>query len=181
MTSPKKQTDEFVFLSGWLGNTWNFKWKFKFQVFPSRQDRKKNRSFVCFLGEVTAQQFCFEIYWPLWTDCCESCFCALACYKYRLVRQAHYKLIVPHFKLGCAKKGQSLSPLQPSKYTLVLFGTSKWKHHSFILIAVRCSCHSTKASNANKHFIHLSSLASLVQCTTFIEKLSCFIEEQYNK
>ena len=47
-----------------LGNTWNLKSKFKFQVFPSRQDRKTN-SFVCFLGEVTAQQFCFEIYWPL--------------------------------------------------------------------------------------------------------------------
>ena len=28
------------------------------------QDRKTN-SFVCFLGEFAAQQFCFEIYWPL--------------------------------------------------------------------------------------------------------------------
>ena len=37
--------------------------KFIFQVFPS-QDRKINLS-VCFFGEVTAQQFCFEIYWPL--------------------------------------------------------------------------------------------------------------------
>jgi hypothetical protein len=34
---------------------------FKFQVFSSRQDRKTNLS-ICFLGEVTAQQFCFEIY-----------------------------------------------------------------------------------------------------------------------
>ena len=33
-------------------------------VFPSRQDRKIN-SFVRFLGEVTAGQFCFEIYWSL--------------------------------------------------------------------------------------------------------------------
>ena len=33
-------------------------------VFPSHQDRKTN-SFIHFLGEVTVQQFCFEIYWPL--------------------------------------------------------------------------------------------------------------------
>ena len=37
---------------------------FKFWVFLSRQDRKTN-SFGSFLGEVTARQFCFEIYWPL--------------------------------------------------------------------------------------------------------------------
>ena len=38
---------------------WNkeFVFDFKFQVFPSRQDSS--------LGEVIAQQFCFEIYWPL--------------------------------------------------------------------------------------------------------------------
>ena len=41
--------------------------KFKLQVFPSRQDRKTNL-FVCFIGEVTAGQFCFEIYWPLDAD-----------------------------------------------------------------------------------------------------------------
>ena len=53
---------------------WNLKSKFKFQVFPSRQDRK-TKSFVYFLGEFTARQFCFEIFWPLrelffeiWTD-----------------------------------------------------------------------------------------------------------------
>ena len=46
-------------------NTWNFKLKYKFQVFRSRQDRKTN-SFVCFMGEVLTQQFCFEIYWSLW-------------------------------------------------------------------------------------------------------------------
>ena len=34
--------------------------KFKFQVFPSHQDRKTN-SFVCFWGKVTARQSCFEI------------------------------------------------------------------------------------------------------------------------
>ena len=38
--------------------------QFKFQVFPSPQDRKTNLS-ICFLGEVTARQFCSEIYWPL--------------------------------------------------------------------------------------------------------------------
>ena len=32
--------------------------------FPSRQDRKTN-SFVCFSGEITAWQFCFEIYFPM--------------------------------------------------------------------------------------------------------------------
>ena len=42
----------------------DLKFDFKFQVFPSRQDRKTNLS-VCFLGEVMDQQFCFEIYWPL--------------------------------------------------------------------------------------------------------------------
>ena len=35
--------------------------KFKFQVFRDCQDRKTNSS-VCFLGEVTALQFFFEIY-----------------------------------------------------------------------------------------------------------------------
>ena len=38
--------------------------KFKFQVFRSHQDRKTN-SFISFLGEVTARQFCFEIYFAL--------------------------------------------------------------------------------------------------------------------
>ena len=38
--------------------------KFKFQVFSDCQVGKTN-SFVCFMGEVTARQFCFEIYWPL--------------------------------------------------------------------------------------------------------------------
>jgi hypothetical protein len=37
------------------------KLEFGFQVFSSCQDRKTN-SFVPFLGEVMAQQFCFEIY-----------------------------------------------------------------------------------------------------------------------
>ena len=64
ITSPKKQTNEFVLLSWWLRNTWNLKLKFKFQVFPDRQDRK--RIFVfCFLGEVMVRQFCFKVYWPL--------------------------------------------------------------------------------------------------------------------
>ena len=44
--------------------TRNLESKFKFQVFLSRQDRKINLS-VRFLGEVTPQKFCFEIYWPL--------------------------------------------------------------------------------------------------------------------
>ena len=38
--------------------------KFKFQVFPSCQDRKTN-SFVSFLEEVSARQFSFKIYLPL--------------------------------------------------------------------------------------------------------------------
>ena len=64
ITSTKKWTAEFVFLSWRLGNTWNLNFDFKFQIFPSRQDRKKN-SFFHFLREVTVRQFCFEIYWPL--------------------------------------------------------------------------------------------------------------------
>ena len=58
-TSPKKQMNEFVFLSWWLRNTWSLNLDFKFQVFLSHQDRKTN-SFVCFLGEVTAQQIFFQ-------------------------------------------------------------------------------------------------------------------------
>ena len=45
-------------------HTWNLNFNFKFQVFPSRQDRKTN-SFVRCLGEVTDRQFFFEIYCPL--------------------------------------------------------------------------------------------------------------------
>ena len=56
VTSPKKWTNKFVFLSWRLGNTWNLKLKFKFQV---------SNSFFRFSGEVAAWQFCFEIYWPL--------------------------------------------------------------------------------------------------------------------
>ena len=36
------QTNKFVFLSWWLGNTQNLILKFKIQVFPSRRDRKTN-------------------------------------------------------------------------------------------------------------------------------------------
>ena len=64
LTSPQKRTNKFVFLSWQRRNTWNLKSKFKFQVFPRHQDRKTNL-FICFLGEFTAHQFCFEIYWPL--------------------------------------------------------------------------------------------------------------------
>ena len=56
--------NKFIFLSWRLRNTWNFNCNFKFQVFPSPQDKKTNL-LICFLGEVTALQFCFEIYWPL--------------------------------------------------------------------------------------------------------------------
>ena len=56
--------NEFCFSILGLGNAWNLNFDFKFQVFLSRQDRKTN-SFVRFLGEVTARQFFFEIYWPL--------------------------------------------------------------------------------------------------------------------
>ena len=60
----KKWVNKFVFLSWWHRNTWNLNFNFKLQVFPSRQDRKTNSS-ICFWGEVTTRQFCFEIYWPL--------------------------------------------------------------------------------------------------------------------
>ena len=43
--------------------SWDLK-DFKFQVFPSRQDRKTNL-FICFLGEVSTRQCFCEIYWPL--------------------------------------------------------------------------------------------------------------------
>ena len=57
ITSPKKQMNEFVFLSWQLGNTLNFKSKFKFQVFPSLlyKKQKKTNSFICFLGEFKGQ------------------------------------------------------------------------------------------------------------------------------
>ena len=51
-----------LFLSPDNGNPWNL--NFKFQLFPSLQDRKTNLS-NGFLGEVMAQQFCFGIYWSL--------------------------------------------------------------------------------------------------------------------
>ena len=60
----QKETDEFVFLPWWLRNTRNLKSKFKFQVFPSRQDRKTN-SFIRFWEKFRLDNFCFEIYWPL--------------------------------------------------------------------------------------------------------------------
>ena len=66
ISKPKKETNEFVLLSWQLRNTLNLNFYFKFQVFPSRQDRKTN-SLVHFLGEVTAWQFCFKIYWSLET------------------------------------------------------------------------------------------------------------------
>ena len=46
VTSPKKWTNELVFLSWRLGNTWNLNFDFKFQVFPCHQDRKHIRPFV---------------------------------------------------------------------------------------------------------------------------------------
>ena len=42
ITSSKKQTKEFVFLSWRLGNPWNLNFDFKFQVFSSRLGRKTN-------------------------------------------------------------------------------------------------------------------------------------------
>ena len=38
--------------------------KIRFSILTTVQDRKTN-SFVCFLGESAALQFCFEIFWPL--------------------------------------------------------------------------------------------------------------------
>ena len=57
-----KWTNLFSILMTW--KHLNLNSKFKFQVFPSRQDRKTN-SLVCFLGEIMARQFYFEIYWSL--------------------------------------------------------------------------------------------------------------------
>ena len=56
--------NEFVFLSWLSRNTWKINFDFKFQVLPDHQDRKIH-SFVRFLREVSARQFCFEFYWPL--------------------------------------------------------------------------------------------------------------------
>ena len=59
--SSQKTNERFCFS---ILTTWtylNFNFDFRFQVRPGRQDRKTN-SFVCFLGEVTARQFCFKIY-----------------------------------------------------------------------------------------------------------------------
>ena len=67
LTSPKKWTNEFVFLSWRLGNTWNLNFDFKLQVFPSLHDRE-TIFFFRFLGEVFARQFWFKIYWPLCED-----------------------------------------------------------------------------------------------------------------
>ena len=56
VTSPKKGTDKFVFLSWRLENTWNLNFYFKFQVFPSCQDRKTNSS-VYFLVKLWLDNF----------------------------------------------------------------------------------------------------------------------------
>ena len=58
ITFQNKQTNEFVFRSWQLRNTCNLNFDLKFQVFRTRQDRKTNL-LVHFLGEVTAQPFCF--------------------------------------------------------------------------------------------------------------------------
>ena len=59
--SPKIERTNLIFYpdSPEILETWNPNSSFK-----HCQDRKTNSS-VCFLGEVTARQFCFEIYWPL--------------------------------------------------------------------------------------------------------------------
>ena len=49
VTSPKKWTNEFIFLSWWSRNIWNLNFDFKFQVFQDRQDKKINW-FVFFWG-----------------------------------------------------------------------------------------------------------------------------------
>ena len=79
VTSPKNWTNKFVFLYQWLGKTCNLNFDFKFQVFLSCQDRNTNSS-VCFLGEVTARQSCFEIYWPLDRPAFRMSYCAKSLY-----------------------------------------------------------------------------------------------------
>ena len=72
--------DDLEILETWNQNS-------SVQYFRRRQDRKTN-SLVLFLGEVTARQICFEIYWPLlmsdrnekflilnlWVDLCDNHF-----------------------------------------------------------------------------------------------------------
>ena len=67
VTSPKNQWRNLFFYPDCPEIHETLKSKFKFQVFLSRQNRKTNLS-VHVLGEVTAWQFCFEIYWPLDRD-----------------------------------------------------------------------------------------------------------------
>ena len=59
--SQKTNKQIYLFFLCWRpGSTWNLIFHFKFQVFPDCKDIKTN-SFVCFLGEVVGQQFCFTV------------------------------------------------------------------------------------------------------------------------
>ena len=59
VTSPKNKRMNLFFYpdDSEILETWNPN--------SSISEDRKIDSFVCFLGEVSAQQFCFEIYWPL--------------------------------------------------------------------------------------------------------------------
>ena len=64
VTSPKKRTDKFVFLSWRLENTWNLNFDFKFKYFRVVRIEKQICPFV-FWKKLQLDNFFFKIYWPL--------------------------------------------------------------------------------------------------------------------
>ena len=64
VTSPKKWTNEFIFLSWWSRNIWNLNFDFKFQVFLDRQDKKNKLVCLFFFGRNFSSTILF---WDLMT------------------------------------------------------------------------------------------------------------------
>ena len=70
VTSPKKQTDKFAFLSWQLGNTWNMNFDFKFQVYIWKESVVSN-SISYFIQELySSLKNLFSFF--SWSDCIEE-------------------------------------------------------------------------------------------------------------
>ena len=142
LTSPKKRTNESVFLSWRLGNTWNLNFDFKFQVLPSRQDRKTS-SLVHFLGEVKARQFCFEIYWPLVTNW--KTLAITLCYELKVrTRTLIYvysktKRGWENLRLGAKTPTQVYYDPQPLVYPRAVGGSENLGVPSSIVVCIICT------------------------------------------
>ena len=112
----------------------NFDFDFKFQVFLSHQERKK-KSFICFLGEVMAQQFCFENYWPL---VCNGFFTSFSFLKWNC-NESH--LLQGFFKNSDWIYQMALGPLSEVSRILQEFGShllfwQKFNRKSYTYVSI---------------------------------------------